>query len=249
MNLNAGTTAQPDPPPDLHGDAQLKWRETWPRLDHNQFDAFRDQDALAEYCEAWAEIQRAEHEIKNLAQVGNTKTDIAAPAQDSIETNRFYEQRAAAMDRFDLAAEKLGLSLDMPPSPLWASFLRVLKPFPQGLAAQDEKESGSIAPRRQRIWTLQRVWAALQRSFGNMARAARLLSETYGVACAPATISHLVKKYPQLREAVEECELTLLETCYDAIIRSASVGDMDAQFFLLRMWHPDFQERDRNQRT
>ena len=233
--------ATPDPPRHLNGDAQEKWHETWPRLDHHRLDASSGRDTLAQYCEAWADIRQAEREIKKLAQISKMKTGTVVPAQGSIKTSRFYEQRVAAMERFDRAAGKLGLSLDAPQSSPWSYYMRLLEPLPQELAEQDEKETDPSAPGQPRIWTLRRVWAALQRSCGNMAAAARLLSETYGVTCAHATISLLVKKYPQLREAMEESEVTLLELCHDVTARHAIAGDPLSQEFLLRTLDPRFR--------
>jgi phage terminase small subunit len=228
------SSAPPDPPYHLNGDARWKWCETWPRLDHNRFDASRDWEALAQYCEAWADIQQAEREIKNLTQISKMKTGAVVPAQGSIKTSALYEQRAAAMERFDRAAEKLGPPVGAPPSDPWSDYVDVMLE----LADQDEKEHDPTATRRPRTWTSKRVWAALQRSGGNMAAAARLLTETYGVTCAPATISLLVKKYPQLRKAFEESEEVLLDACYDPIVRRAAAGDPLAQRFLLCMWDP-----------
>lgn len=222
MSPNAFTTDPPEPPHHLNEDAKFKWRETWPRLDRKRLDASRDRDALVQYCEAWADIRQADREIK---------------------------MRAAAMERFDRAAEKLGLSLYAPQSTPWSNYCSLLMSLPQELAAQDEKETYPIALGRPRIWTCKRVWAALQRSCGNMAAAARLLSETYGVTCTRATISPLVKKYPQFREAIEDCELTLLEICKDVITDCAFAGDAASREFLLCMYHPAYQDQAQNQRT
>ena len=233
--------APDDPPHHLNDNARSKWHETWPRLDHNHFDADRDRDTLAEYCEAFADIHQADTEIQGRAQIAKTRTQTGAPEQDSDRAGQVYEQRAAAMERFDRAGERLGLSLVAPPSHPWADYLDVLKFFPQELAALDEIEANSTVPQHRRIWTRKRVWDALQRSFGNIAAAARLLSKTYGVTCTRSTISFLVKKYPQLRAAIEECEEFLLDTCYTALFTSASVGDGASQRFLLCKFHPDFQ--------
>lgn len=240
MSANALTTASSDPPRHLNGDARWKWHETWLRLAHNRFDASPDQEALTQYCEAWADIRQANREIKML-QISKAKTGTVVPGQDPIKTRRFYEQCRAAMDRFDQAGEKLGLSLHAPQSPPWSDYLDLLKPLPQELADQDQKATNSTAPSRPRIWTFKRIWNALQRSCGNMAAAARLLSKTYGVNCAPATISLLVKKYPQLREAIEESEVVLLELCCDAAVRSALAGDERAQYFMLTHVDPRFK--------
>jgi P27 family predicted phage terminase small subunit len=239
--------AAPDDPLDrLNDDARSKWRETWPRLNHNCFDASRDRDVLAEYCEAWADIRQAESEIQRLTQIAKTTADAGdagTSGRDLTKSRPFYEQRAAAMLRFDRVAEKLGLSLNVPQSPPWSHYAYVFEPFPEELAEQDEKEVESTAPGRyRRIWTCRRVWGALQRSFGNMSAAARLLSETYGVICKRSAISFLAKKFPRLREAIGNCEQTLLELCYSALMQSAIGGDGASQRFVLRKCHPDYKD-------
>jgi phage terminase small subunit len=248
MISNDSTTAAPDPPRHLSIDAAIKWFETWSRLDHNHFDACRDGDVLAEYCEAWADIREAAREIEKLEQISKTKTGTVTSAQDSIETSRLNEQLAAAMDRFDQAGEELGLSLCAPESIQWSydDYISVLQPLPQELADEDNKAADPTALGRARIWTLRDVWTALQRSCGNMAAAARLLSETYGATCTPDAISRLTKKYPQLREAIEECEDVLLEFCRYAVETSAIAGDACARRFVLTHFHPKYKDADGN---
>jgi hypothetical protein len=231
----------PDPPPHLDDDAQCKWREIWPRLDHRRFDVRRDGEALEQYCKAWADIRHADREIENLMRVTPTSTD---PGESSNQISRCYEQRLAAMDQLDCAGEKLGLSLDPPQLPACSNYSSAFRPYPWKLAAQDEGDK-STAPRRRRIWTFKRVWAALQRSNGNMAAAARLLAETYGVACAPAKISRKVAKSPLLREAIEDRQLSLLDYSYTAIRESATAGDADARRFLLCMLDPGYGGKPR----
>jgi hypothetical protein len=239
MMSNSSASTAPDPPPHLNGDATCKWRQIWSRLDHDRFDARRDWDALTQYCEAWADIREADREIKRLGQIGKTNGGTAVPPRDSINGGGFYKQLAAAMERYDRAGGQLSLLLRAPPSSLWSDFLSILESLPQDLADQD-KQNNSRKPSRPRIWTLQRVWTAVQMSCGNMAAAARLLSETYGVTCSPATISRLAKKYRQLRDVIEESELALLEFCQHEVITSALDGDDRARRFVLSHYHPDY---------
>jgi hypothetical protein len=123
-------------------------------------------------------------------------------------------------------------------------YMSVLQRLPQELAEADNKAADLAAPGRPRPWTLQDVWTALQRSCGNIAAAARLLSETRGVTCTPATISRLTKKYPQLREAIEESEMVLLEFCQYAVMTSAHNGDHRARRFVLAHYHPKYKDED-----
>jgi hypothetical protein len=81
----------------------------------------------------------------------------------------------------------------------------------------------------------------LRMSCGNIAAAARLLSKTYGVTCKPATLSHLTKKYPQLREAIEESELVLLDLCRHALMTDAETGDDRSRRFVLSHYHRAFK--------
>jgi len=72
-------------------------------------------------------------------------------------------------------------------------YMSVLQRLPQELAEADNKAADLAAPGRPRLWTLQDVWTALQRSCGNIAAAAHLLSETHGATCTPDTISRLTR--------------------------------------------------------
>jgi phage terminase small subunit len=228
----------PEPPHHLDDDAQCKWRQTWPRLHRNRRDGSSNRDTLAQYCEAWAAIRLADREIKELEHIRKVEGGSAAPGEDPKD---FHRQRLTAMARFDRAGEELGLSLyDMERSP-WGDYGCVLMQLPPELAAQDEKQADPAAPRRPRIWTLKRLWAALQRSCGNIAAAARVLSETYGVTCTPATIYYLVNKYPQLREGIDECKLVLFDICKVEVMNCARAGDAASQEFLLCMYDPRFQ--------
>ena len=233
MTPNDFNTDPPDPPHHLSADAKCKWRETWPRLDHRRFEFDRDQDVLAQYCAAWADICQAEHGIENPAKVSRPET---TEPEGPTNTGHFYEQRLVAMDRFDQLGEQLGLSLYTH----WSFYASSLKSLPPELAERDGKQK-SVAPTRRRIWTLERVWTALQRACGKIADAARLLSMTYGVNCDPSTILRLVRDYPQLGEAIEDSKRTLYDACYDTLVRSAVAGDQASRHFVLRKRHPGYK--------
>jgi phage terminase small subunit len=243
MNSNTFTTDPPEPPYHLNDDAKFKWHETWPRLDRNRLDACRGWDALVQFCEAWADIRQADREINERQQISKMNSGTVVPEQGSNQTTRrLREQLWGAMERLDRAAEKLGWSMCAPQSEPWSDYRNGLVALPRELAEQDEKETNRIAPGRPRVWTLRRVWAALQSSCGNMTAAARLLSEIYGVTCTRDTISHLVNKYPQFREAIEDREQMLLNICRDAIVEYALAGDRDSREFLLDMYHPAYRK-------
>jgi hypothetical protein len=126
-------------------------------------------------------------------------------------------------------------------------FMSILESLPPELAEVDAKAAARTTPGRPRLWTLQDVWTALQRSGGNIAAAARLLSKSYGATCTPDKISPLIKKYPQLREAIAESEEALLDFCLHAVTTDALNGDARARRFILSHYHPDFMaKKDRH---
>ena len=176
--------------------------------------------------------------MKKLGQMNKTKPGALVPAQGAIKKSPLCQRLLEAMDRFDQAGEELGLALEAPQNLPWRDNGRVFEPLPVELAAVDEKGVDPSTPGGPRIWTLKRLWAALQRSGGNMTVAARLLSVFYGVNCSRAKISYMIQKYPQLAEAKTESEVVMLESVFSDTARRALSGDPRAQQFLLTRLDP-----------
>lgn len=253
--------APPDPPSELNGDAQWKWRETWPRLDHNRFNLSRDRGILVRYCIAYADLRQADRLIDAYGKEYKRRSEAPAlrpngevakelmPGKGGLVTNAYVEMRRDALARMTECEQELGLYPDAPRSIAWNEIVPLLSPMPGCEEEIIELPDGTPGvgkpgnPGSKPFWTMERVWPALQKSGGVIADAARILSATYKRKCSRQTISTLVNKYPELKAACQEAERALVDGCYSSVASRALAGNERAQEFLLRALDPRFKNK------
>jgi len=205
MTTTALTINCPEPPSYFNGDAAWKWRETWPRLDHNRVDAAgKHRDILIDYCEAYSDKRKYERKIADYGKEYDSR-DVPAmlkpqgeaaaelmPSKTGLTRNDYVNMRNEAITRMNEAGMKLGLHPDAPHTFALTQLLATLPDTKEHVEPIEQDDGTAYLPKpgepgnpgKRKFWTVERVWSAVKANPRSPAAAARALEDAYGVKCS-----------------------------------------------------------------